>query len=226
MNPADVDGDQLRAWFAGKEWRPETRRSRRTTLRHFYRWLIEAGVVTVNVAERLPRVKPATPIPRPAPNLAVTTALANATPRERLMVRLAREAGLRRNEVAVGHTRDLVEDLEGWSLIVHGKGARDRLVPLTESLAAELRAMPAGYFFPGDVDGHLSAQWVGILVARLMPGAWTMHTLRHRFATEVYDVSHDLAATQDLLGHASPATTRVYVASDRRRLRALVEEAA
>ena len=38
----------------------------------------------------------------------------------------------------------------------------------------------------------------------------TPHLLRHRFATGVLAATHDLAATQDLLGHASPTTTRIY----------------
>ena len=38
----------------------------------------------------------------------------------------------------------------------------------------------------------------------------TPHLLRHRFATRVLGATHDLAATQDLLGHASPTTTRIY----------------
>jgi len=38
----------------------------------------------------------------------------------------------------------------------------------------------------------------------------TPHLLRHRFATRVLKATHDLAVTQDLLGHASPATTRIY----------------
>jgi site-specific recombinase XerD len=38
----------------------------------------------------------------------------------------------------------------------------------------------------------------------------TPHLLRHRFATGVLAATHDLAATQDLLGHSSPTTTRIY----------------
>jgi site-specific recombinase XerD len=40
--------------------------------------------------------------------------------------------------------------------------------------------------------------------------AITPHLFRHRFATRVLSATHDLAATQDLLGHASPTTTRIY----------------
>ena len=49
-------------------------------------------------------------------------ALAKASPRELLMIRLAGEAGLRRGEVAKCHRDDLIEDPRGAALIVHGKG--------------------------------------------------------------------------------------------------------
>lgn len=128
------------------------------------------------------------------------------------MIRLGGEAGLRRGEVAVVHRRDLREDLLGWSLYVHGKGGRDRVVPLTDDLAREvLDATREGYAFPGRVDGHLSARWVGRLVADALPDDWTMHPLRHRFGTLTHNVHKDLLAAQQLLGHATPTTTRLYV---------------
>ncbi|WP_311210918.1 MULTISPECIES: site-specific integrase [unclassified Aeromicrobium] len=153
-------------------------------------------------------------------------ALARADERERLMLRLAAECGLRRAEVAQVHTRDLVQDLDGWSLRVLGKGQRERVVPLPRGLAAELRSRPKGYIFPGDDHGHLSPRWVGTLVGNVLPDGWTMHKLRHRAATRWYAVDRDTFTVQDLLGHASPATTRAYVAIPNDSLRRTVEAAA
>lgn len=143
------------------------------------------------------------------------------------MIRLGAEVGLRRCEIAkVRPERDLVEDLGGWSLDVQGKGGRLRTVPLTELMAAELRGLGAGYAFPGKVDGHLSERWVGTLVSRALPGSWTTHSLRHRFGQRTHEVERDLTIVQELLGHASILTTRVYVRTDRDRLRSTVEAAA
>lgn len=206
-----------------QSWATETHRAHRSTLRQFYAWGVEAGHVEVSPARSLPRVRPAAPRPRPCPDRAYIEAVTRARPRERVMLRLAAEVGLRRGEVAQVHSRDLFEDLTGWSLVVHGKGGKERVVPLTSGIAHELRSLPAGWAFPGDYEGHLSPRWVGTLVGRLLPGGHTMHGLRHRFATRSYEVDHDLAVVQELLGHASPATTRIYVAVGRDRLRATVE---
>jgi integrase/recombinase XerC len=52
-----------------------------------------------------------------------------------------------------------------------------------------------------------------------MPGDYTLHTLRHRFATLAYQVDRDVFAVQELLGHSSPATTRRYVQTQPESLR-------
>jgi integrase len=163
-----------------------------------------------NPAKSIPVVKAGEARPRPAPDRVYAEARIAATPREMLMLRLAAEMGLRRAEVAQVHSRDLMEDLVGYSLLVHGKGGKERLVPVPPALASDI-ANAGGYVFPGDDHGHLSPAYVGKLIARIMPDAWTMHTLRHRFATMAYGVDRDVFAVQELLGHASPATTRRYV---------------
>ncbi|WP_375489606.1 tyrosine-type recombinase/integrase, partial [uncultured Mycobacterium sp.] len=64
--------------------------------------------------------------------------------------------------------------------------------------------MPArGWLFPNGTGGHLSANHIGRLVARALPGDWSMHTLRHRYGTRAYRGSGNLRAVQTLLGHES-----------------------
>lgn len=228
VGPWSVSADDLVEWFAGRAWAPNTRRSRRTTLRAFYRWAVEVGHVEVSPALAIPAGEVPRPNPRPVPDRAYDAALAAASPRERLICRLAAEHGLRRAEVAQIHSDDLFEDLDGWTLVVHGKGGRDRLVPLLDDVAHQLQRLGPGWAFPGRYGpGHLSPRWVGRIIARLLPGDYTMHKLRHRAGSRWYEESgHDLFATQELLGHASPATTRVYVRVDAARLRRTVEKGA
>lgn len=210
-------------YAAAHAWSLEMRRSVRSSLRMFYAWAVDTGHLEASPAAGLPAVPARPPRPRPASESAYLRALDAAPPRERTMLRLAAEAGLRRGEVARVHSRDLYADLLGWSLRVRGKGDRVRIVPLTDSLADELRARPSGWAFPGADHGHLSAQWVGKIIGELLPDGITMHSLRHRFATRAYATSADLLAVQQLLGHSSPATTRAYVRVDEPRTRAIVE---
>lgn len=210
--PSTVTGAQLIAWAAGKRWARETRRSVYNSLRSYFGHLVCAGLVEVDPTLELPRVKAAEPLPRPTPEVVYRTALACvAEQRVRVALRLAAEAGLRRTEVSLVHADDLQPDLLGWTLIAHGKGGKDRRVPLGDDLAREVAAQAAGgWLLPGRIDGHLSGAYVGTLVSRALPGVWTMHTLRHRFGTLAAD-GGDLIAVQRLLGHASVATTQRYV---------------
>lgn len=226
-DPWAVTAQQLLELMAAQPWKPETKRSRRTTLRGFYRWGVESHHLLESPAARLPRVKPSAPNPSPAPDAVYAAALAASGPRERLMLVLAAEHGLRRMEVALVHSRDLVEDLVGWSLVVHGKGGRERMVPLTADAAITLRTLPPGWAFPGRDDGHLSPRWIGKVITRLLPDRWTMHKLRHRAASRWWEVAEgDVFAVQELLGHADPKTTKVYVKVQSARLRAIVDAAA
>lgn len=129
------------------------------------------------------------------------------------MIELAARAGLRRGEIARVHSDDLVQNGRVWALCVHGKGGRERVVPVPADLAHQMRET-GGWLFPGADQGHLSPHRVGDLVAAALPGGWTCHTLRHRFATRSYQASGDLLAVQRLLGHAKPETTQIYVQLD------------
>lgn len=225
VGPWQLTSEQLAEYAAARAWSVETRRGRRNTFVSFYRWGVRAGLVAEVVAEALPKIPVKMARARPAPDRVYREALMRAAPREGLMLRLAAEVGLRRAEVAQVHpSRDMLEDLVGWSLVVHGKGGRERIVPLPGSLARSLLDLPPGFAFPGADDGHLSPRYVGRLLADLLPEGWTMHTLRHRFATRLYALKTDLLMVQESLGHASPTTTRRYVETDRRRMRTAIEE--
>jgi integrase len=220
-SPWDVTGEQLITWTATQDWARETRRGVRNSLLAFYRWAVNTGRTTGSPAEALPKIRGSQPRPRPTPDAVYIRALTQADRRERLILMLAAEMGLRRGEVAHVHSRDVMHTAEGLRLDVHGKGDRDRLVPVPGCLEAELTGLK-GWAFPGRCQGHLSPRWVGKLATRLLPDHWTIHTLRHMFATRAYAVDADVFSVQELLGHASPATTRVYVQVPDDRLRRTV----
>ena len=222
--PALVSRNRLIEWAGAQEWARETRRSVYASIRAFYTWAHETGRVSENISDALPKVKASEPAPRPAPENVYRISLASADVRARLILRLAGEAGLRRGEIAQISRDDLTRDLMGYSLRVHGKGGKVRTVPLTEPLARVLvEYLGCRYWlFPSPAGGHLTPRHVGKLASKVMPDIWTLHTLRHRFATVAYDGTRDLIIVQQLLGHSSVATTQRYIATPQDRLRAAV----
>lgn len=219
--PWDIDSTTLVEWSGAHGWARDTRKSAHASVGGFYRWAQNVG--RIEAIPLIPSVRSSDPAPRPAPPAAIARGLASEDPRVVLMVRLGAELGLRRGEVARIHSRDLVRDLTGWSLVVHGKGGRTRVLPLADSLADALLAQPAGFIFPGSDHGHLSPQWVGKLVGRALPGGVTMHALRHAFASKGFARTRNLVAVQRALGHASPSTTLRYILLPDEDVREVIE---
>lgn len=187
----------------------------RATLIDFYGWLVQAGRLKTNPASSTPRIRVRNRLTTTAPEEAVLDR-DDLDERTRLMVDLGGRQGLRRNEIACIHSRDLVRDGEhGWALIVHGKGQKDRLVPLHSDIAARIVAAGPGWLFPSpsarSATGHLSANFVGAVIRAALPDGVTTHSLRRRFATVCYDGAHDVRSVQLLLGHASLDTTQRYI---------------
>lgn len=231
--PHDLSSTDLRDWFAAeritRDWKRETHRSYRSGAAGFFQWAHTAGHLDTDLSRDLPPIKPAQPKPRPTPMRVWKAAKLAADPRVMLMMRLAAEAGLRRGEVARVHTNDLRDDFDGALLLVHGKGSRERVVPITDELADAIGAGAAGHtpgapadgwLFPGRRGAHLSPKRVGELCSQSMPDIWTLHTLRHFFASNAYRGTRNLRAVQELLGHASIATTQRYTAVDNEETRA------
>lgn len=226
LAPFDVTLDDLLEWLGGKRWANETRRNMHAALTSFYDWAESTGRTDRNPTEKLPSVRASQPRPRPALDHEYRDAFERADARETLALRLAAELGLRCAEVAVVHSRDIMGEQGAWSLVVHGKGDKRRTLPLPRGLAAQLRALPEGYVFPGRDRGHLSPRYLGKLISRLLPKGVTMHALRHRFATLAYGIDRDVFTVQQLLGHASPATTQRYVQVTDNNMRRLVDRLA
>ena len=216
--PEDVTTEQIVQTFARQQWKPETRKAYRNTISSFFRWLHKSGRRADDPSLDVPRVKKPHAHPRPCPDRYIAAAMEMATSSERLMIRLGAECGLRRGEIARVHSDDVVTDSAGRSLIVRGKGDKQRIVPLPDDLAGII--MDArGYLFPGRFGGHVEESYIGDHISRLLPDGYAAHTLRHRFATTAYAATHDLFVVAELLGHESVETTEHYVAMTPSRLR-------
>ena len=216
--PEDVTTEQIVQAFARQQWKPETRKAYRNTISSFFRWLHKSGRRSDDPSLDVPRVKKPHAHPRPCPDRYIAAAMKMATTSERLMIRLGAECGLRRGEIARVHSDDVVADSAGRSLIVRGKGDKQRIVPLPDDLAGII--MDArGYLFPGRFGGHVEESYIVDHISRLLPDGYAAHTLRHRFATTAYAATHDLFVVAELLGHESVETTEHYVAMPDGRLR-------
>lgn len=218
--PTEITEEAFAAWSGQHTtWKLETRRAYRNTAQSFARWAHKAGHLATPL--ELPTVPHPKVSARPTPDYAWHAALARADDRTRLMLRLAGELGLRRTEVAQVHRNDL---MSGPQLIVHGKGNKDRLIPISAELAEAIGAAD-GWLFPSRQGGHLTPNMVGTLISNALPDHWTAHTLRHRFATRAYRGTRNLRAVQILLGHESVATTERYTAVDDDEVRAAMMSA-
>lgn len=212
---------ELRTWIYRRDWSKSTRHLRRSIARTFFGYATDPTRhphLDYNPAAHLPPVTVPAGHARPAPTEVLRVVLATAPEPFLGWFWLASHAGARCVEIAAMDRDDIREDLT----VLHGKGSRDRLVPTHELVWAWAQKLPPGPVAPGEKGGRLNRRQVSSRGNRqldVMGFGWvSMHMLRHWFGTEAYDAVGDLVAVQELLGHASPSTTRVYVAVSRRRM--------
>lgn len=244
LAPAAVELPALRRYLAALADRglaAATVARRVAAIRALYACLREHGVVAQSPAARLGAPKRGAHLPRvlSAPDAGrLLDATGGAEPlalRDRAMFELAYGCGLRAEELVRLDVSAV--DVDREQLRVHGKGDKVRVVPIGEpALVATLSWLQRGRprlirdplhgpllvsrtgrrLSTSDVRRRLR-QWVersGIEGAGVSP-----HALRHSFATHLLDGGADLRAIQDLLGHASVATTQVYTRVESRRVR-------
>lgn len=188
----------------------------------FFAWTTEQGITASDPMRSVPRPKLTRLLPRPMSEEDVHVAIENAPPRLRVCLVLAAYQGLRACEIAALQRTDILDTAPVPVLIAHGKGRKDRVVPLGERALAELRAfgMPSrGPLLPRidlrEPGRPISAHRVSTMVNDYLHGLGitdTLHTLRHRFATRAYASTQDVLVVAALLGHEDPATTAGYAA--------------
>lgn len=190
-----------------EQTKPASRAAMRAALKSFYGWAHDEGLMPSNPAAALPSTKVPNTVPRPMPDDVIRQAFDIAPERVRAMLLLGALAGLRRAEIAGVHADDVTPD----GLRVKGKGGKTRLVPLVPELRAVLDGFD-GYLFPSrrNPGQPMAPRTVGMLMREYLPDGFTTHQLRHRFATRVYQQTHDIRAVQELLGHSSIMTTQRY----------------
>lgn len=215
----EASATDIEAWFDHLGIAPQTRHTYTRQLRAFYQWAISTGLVDADPTENVIRPRLPRPLPRPMDPDDLRRALEQADPRKAAMLSLAAYAGLRCQEIAGLRWED-VDWTRKRLLVVHGKGRRERVVPMHDEVARRLRAMGKGHGWvfthvhppsaapikPGTVSQILSE------FLRSCGVSGSAHNGRHLFLTAVYESTLDLRVVQELAGHASPVTTSMYAA--------------
>lgn len=227
LQPHQVTKDDLRDYMSNPAWKANTKQVVRASLVGFFAFCFREEFLPTDPSVSLPSIRGSKGKPKPASDEDVASALAKASPRVTKMIQLGIFVGLRAMEIASVHTDNVVLTDKGATLRVFGKGAKTRILPISDEIAELFIYREPGYLFPGRIDGHVSPAYVSRLVSRALPPGVTCHKLRHRFATRAYRNSgHNLRALQIALGHASIATTEIYTSIDNDELRSTMLSAA
>jgi len=214
---------------------------RSAALRRFYGFLVEEGLRRDDPSAALPRPARQRPLPRVLdPDEiarlfeAAEDRAASGEPlalRNLALLELLYGSGLRATEL-VSLPRAALRPGQPF-LILKGKGAKERLVPISSRAEAAVARwtgeVPASslWLFPSG-KAHLTRIRLYQLVrsmaadAGIAPERISPHVLRHNFATHLLSGGADLRVVQSLLGHADIATTQIYTHVDSARLVELV----
>ena len=230
----EVDARVLSAYVAelGRDRRrlaPATIARKVASIRSFLRHALgPAHVPEGSFAPRRPRRLPHAP--RPAEVDAVLEAAEGQGPlalRNRALLELVYSAGLRSREAVTLDLHDV--DFEQEHVHVHGKGGKERVVPLGEEaahwLGRYLRDARPELVRGAEAALFLSARGRRLDTSTLRRIFANPHRLRHAFATHLLEGGADLRTIQELLGHSSLSTTQVYSHVDGKRLRRVYDRA-
>jgi integrase/recombinase XerD len=226
LREGDADHPPLSATSAGRTV---------VAVRGFHRFCVADGLAKADPAAGVRPPAPARRLPKALPLGDVEAILeAAGAPgttlalRDRALLEVLYGTGARISE-AVGLDVDDLDRVDA-TVVLHGKGGKERLVPIgTYALAAVdaylTRARPelssarapdrAGALFLNARGGRLSRQSAWTVLAKAADRAGVTrdvspHTLRHSFATHLLEGGADVRVVQELLGHASVTTTQIY----------------
>ena len=250
FDPAAVNTVQLRHYLASLRTRGLSRVTiarKAASLRSLFRYLLREGIVNYNPASdlRLPRREQRLPSfldEAEVTRLIETPDAADlAGRRDRAILEVLYSTGMRIGELAAANLEDL--DLLGEVIKAKGKGKKERLVPLGGPAMAALqdylairqsialrRSTAARPLLVNKHGSRLSDRGIRRIFDKHARSAGlsaraTPHSLRHSFATHMLNRGADLRAVQELLGHASLASTQIYAHVTTERLKRVYRDA-
>ena len=221
------------AWLNHENYSRRTIARRISSLRSFYKFLLREEYVRQNpfAKVRTPKLDKRLPVFLEEPEINSLLDLPDATPlglRDQAVLEMLYATGCRVSELAGLHLADV--DLSGLFVLLHGKGNKDRIVPIGHTcrdaflryyaqsrspLMAKYHVEEHQHVFVNNRGGMLTDRSVRRILDKYVQKLALQknvspHTIRHTFATHLLEHGADLRAVQELLGHASLSTTQIY----------------
>jgi integrase/recombinase XerC len=217
-----------------KDLKAKTIARKISALRTFYDYLMKKNLIDINIFEHVQIPK----IPKKLPQIIqdeeielLFKSMDRYQPlefRNHVMLDLLFSAGLRASELVDMTIKDLM--LEQEQILIHGKGSKDRFVPLHKRLVEDLRhyltyirpiLLSKGhdvhtlYVFINYKGGHLTVRGLQLILKSIIKKSGETykihpHMLRHAFATTLLNHGADLRVVQELLGHEHLKSTQIY----------------
>lgn len=209
-----------------------------TSIRSFYAYLKAEGICAFNPTQNFRGFSASKHLPIYLSEEEIETILSSFDSSkqaifEKLILTLLYSCGLRVSELCALSINDIHEK-EKQLKVRHGKGDKERMVPLNEACIEQIEQYYAYVRNEWDVfhDWHLllnakgkpiSRQYVHAMIKRVVTKAGldpriSAHSFRHSFATHLLDGQADLRSVQELLGHSDIQTTQIYTHIQNKRL--------
>ncbi len=220
-----ADENAIQNYLASLPDRPSSVARHASALRGFYKFLMLEKIITKNPTANLELPKRARTLPKflsaEEIELLISSAgdIKNAV-RLRAMLELVYASGLRVSELCeLPMTANL-----GDKLLIHGKGAKERIVPMHPGAVHALNKWldirgdnPSKYVFPSNgASGHITRDGFFKILKKcavlsgIDPHRVSPHVLRHSFASHLLAGGANLRAIQTMLGHEDISTTQIY----------------
>lgn len=205
-----------------------------SALRTFYDYLMKNNLIDINIFSSVQAPK----IPKKLPSIInddemqmIFESIDKSTPlgyRNYLMLDLLFSAGLRASELINITIKDI--NLSQEQILIHGKGSKDRYIPLHQHLIHDMRhyltyirpvLLAKGsdthslFVFINYKGGHLTVRGLQLILKSIIKNSGETfkihpHMLRHAFATTLLNHGADLRVVQELLGHEHLKSTQIY----------------
>lgn len=217
---------------------PATVQRKFSAMKQFFKFLMLEGVIESNPMKNVFRPKSRRTLPKTVQQDEIYKILGviNSLPqdeamRTRLILLLLYGCGLRVSELI----NLKCNALEGDFLRVYGKGAKERMVPVSQSVADSFREYVQlrdlrEWIFPSNNNpgGHITRQRVFQILRKVTELAGvpdvSPHVFRHAFATHLLNNGADLLSVKNMLGHKNIATTEIYTHVTQHKLKQIVQE--